>query len=200
MRGADCFLSKINRIIIKRAYAIVAYRIHLPNLYASIVEYRIRASNLYTSVNTLCLPIYNVPFLGTETEANFGNWSSVEGVFFGIAQPADLFKSRLGRAVVFQFHHIDTLRHQERQIASSLCTWFLSADVGSKSSKQGVEQGMIVMLVAIVGLPVVGYTSEECLDGFDEVAEVVIIAKIVVCIEEYRPWAIVAPRIGYILV
>ncbi len=95
------------RIHLPNLYAtIVAYRIRVPNLYASIVEYRIRASNLYTSVNTLCLPIYNVPFLGTETEANFGNWSSVEGVFFGIAQPADLFKSRLGRAVVFQFHNI----------------------------------------------------------------------------------------------
>ena len=135
-------------------------------------------------VLSLCFPIGDIPFLTGETDANFGDGPAVESVLIGVTLVVDLFKGSISGIVVLQLHDIDTLGHAKGDVTAALRARFLSVYIGSKGHKKCVEQQVVVVLVAVVLLQVVRHAGVERLDGLDEGREVVIIAEVVVGIEE----------------
>ena len=96
----------------------------------------------------------------------------------------DLLEGFLCGVVVFQFHYIYALRHEQSDIAAPFCHWVLCPDVGTECHKQGVEKRVIIVLILIATLQVVGCAGEERLQCLDEVLQVSASAKLLVCLKE----------------
>lgn len=88
--------------------------------------------------------------------------------------------------LVFDFHDVNTLGHEQRQVGLPLGRRLLSANIGPEAGEQRVEQRMVVVLVAVVLLPLVRDAGIEGLDGLDEGAEVIVAQELAVSPEKGR--------------